>query len=219
MLSNLDDRLRPLITAIICGLVIVLLPSWLPLPTRVILGWDSGAVCLLALILLMILNATPQKMRRRAQTLNASRWAILTVTIAAACASLLAIGLMLKSTPKGSSPSLVTLHLTLSAVTIVCSWVLIHTMFALRYAHSYYRPHTASSTANEKGGLIFPNRKQPDYWDFLYFSFVIGMTSQVSDVQVASSQMRILALVHGVLSFFFNTIIVALSINLIAGML
>jgi len=167
----------------------------------------------------MMFSATPQKMRRRARFQSASRWVILTFVVAAACASLLAIGLMIKSTPKGSPVGLVTLHLALSALTIIGSWLIIHTLFALHYAHDYYRDDSTTPIVDDVEGLDFPNEKQPDYWDFLYFSFVIGMTCQVSDVQVTSRFIRRLSLVHGVLSFFFNTVILALSINLVAGVL
>lgn len=92
-------------------------------------------------------------------------------------------------------------------------------MFALYYAHLYYRDDRESGTEGNVKGLDFPEEKQPDYWDFLYFSLVIGMTCQVSDVQVTSRSMRRLALMHGVLTFFFNTVILALSINIVAGLL
>ena len=217
MLKNLDAKLRLLISIVISGFVFLLLPSSLLLPTRAIIAWDSGFICLLALVWSIMISATPQKMRRRAQRQDASPWIIWNIVIGAACASLLAIGVMLKNTPKGSSITLLTLNLTLSAVTIIASWSLVHTMFALHYAHRYYTDNSATPIVDDTGGLDFPNEKQPDYWDFLYFSFVIGMTFQVSDVQITSRRMRRLALVHAVLSFFFNTVILALSINLIAG--
>jgi len=194
LLSNLNEaRPRLLIAIALFGLILALLPPWLPLLTRVMIAWDAGAVCLLALTFSMMLGATPKQMRRRAQRQDASRWVISSLVIAGACLSLLAIAFLLKNA-KGSSRSLLTLRLALVAGTIVSSWLLTHTVFALHYAHGYY-------------------------WDFLYFSLVIGMTSQVSDVQITSRQLRRLALVHGVFSFFFNTVILALSINLIAGLI
>ncbi len=167
----------------------------------------------------MMNNATPQKMRLRAQAQDEGRLAILSLVVAAACTSLLAIVFMLKDT-KGLPTTILTLHVTLAGVTVICSWLLIHTMFALHYAHDYYHGDRSMSPSEVKaGGLDFPNENQPDYWDFLYFSFVIGMACQVSDVQVISRSMRRLALVHSVLTFFFNTIILALSINIIAGLI
>ena len=217
MLKNLDARPRLLISIVVSGLVYTLLPENLNLPTRIIIGWDSGATCFLALAWSMMLGATPQKMQRSAQRQNEGRLAILTLVVIAACISLLAIGFMLKNT-KGMPETLLVLHVMLAGATVVCSWLLIHTMFALQYAHDYYRNGDRSASETKDEGLDFPQETQPDYWDFLYFSFVIGMTCQVSDVQVTSRSMRQLSLVHGVLTFFFNTVILALSINIVAGL-
>lgn len=219
MPRHLGPQKRLLIAILVSGLFLLVLPSWLLLTTRVVVAWDAGFVCLLTLIWSIMVDATPQQMRYRAEQQDANAWFISSIVIGAACASLLAIVVMLKSTPKGSPTSLVLLHLSLSALTIVTSWLLMHTVFALHYAHSYYRDNRATPTIDDSQGLDFPGEKQPVYWDFLYFSFVIGMTAQVSDVQVTSSSMRRLTLVHGVLSFFFNTVILALSINLVAGFL
>ena len=100
---------------------------------------------------------------------------------------------------------------------MVFSWFLIHTIFTLRYAHIFYgdneeRPHTHAA------GLKFPGDKNPDYFDFAYFAFVLGMTFQVSDVQITSNKLRRMAMWHGLLSFGYNTIMIALTINLIAGL-
>lgn len=188
------------------------------LPTRIIIIWDTGAICFLVLAWVMMNGATPQKMRLRAQRLDNSRLTILIVIVASACASLLAITFMLKG-GKNIPEWILTLHVTLAVLTIVVSWLLMHTTFALHYAYSYYRDRSANLTTDQAEGLDFPGEHQPDYWDFLYFSFVIGMTCQVSDVQIASRSLRRLALVHGVLTFFFNTVILALSINIIAGLI
>jgi uncharacterized membrane protein len=161
--------------------------------------------------------SAPQKMRRSAKAQDESRLAILILVVASACTSLLAIGFMLKDN-KGLPAAILTLHIMLSGVTVLCSWLLVHTMFALHYSHYYYRDES-ETTSEGTGGLDFPSEQQPDYWDFLYFSFVIGMTCQVSDVQITSRPIRRLALVHGILTFFFNTVILALSISIIAGLL
>lgn len=216
MFKNLDARPRLLISILVASLVSGLLPSWLHLPTRILCIWDSGIVCFLVLAWSMMLRATPQKMRRNAQRQDESRLVILSLITAAACASLLAIAFMLRDT-KGISTNVLTLHLTLSLITILGSWLLVHTMFTLHYAHSYYRDGKAPDEG-EGEGLVFPSDNEPDYWDFLYFSFVIGITGQVSDVQVTSRFIRRLALIHGVLSFFFNTVILAMSVNIIAGL-
>jgi len=104
----------------------------------------------------------------------------------------------------------------LGGLAVAASWTLTHTTFSFRYAHLFYGD--ADADPGDDGGLAFPGEPAPDYWDFLYFSFVIGMTCQVSDVQVTSHRIRRLALAHGVLSFLFNTIILALAVNLLASM-
>lgn len=165
----------------------------------------------------VMLRATPETMRLNARRQDEGRLVILGLVTAAACVSILAIGFLLKDTKSGSG-AIVLLHIVLSVVTIVGSWLLVHTIFALHYAYEYYRDESKSLDTDKAEGLDFPSDIEPDYWDFLYFSFVIGMTSQVSDVQIASRSMRRLALLHGILSFFFNTAIVAMSINIIAGL-
>lgn len=203
---------------IISGLAYILAPSWLSSLTRVIITWNAGVFAFLTLAWVMIDSTNPQKMRRNSQRLDENRWTILFLVVGSACASLLAITFMLKGN-KSIPEWQLTLHITLSILTIVFSWLLVHTMFALHYAHLYYHDDRESSSRQQAEGLDFPSEKQPDYWDFLYFSFVIGMTCQVSDVQIASRSMRRLALLHGVLTFFFNTVILALSINIIAGLI
>ena len=210
LILSLNARSRLLIALSLSTLIGVILPQSMRLIARIIAIWDIGSISFLALAFLIMTFADYKKIRQNARRQDEGRFAIFILMVAAACTSLLAIVFLLKDT-KGLSPSLVTLHVVLAVVTVVSSWLLMHTMFALHYAHSYYGHGT--------GGLDFPQEKQPDYWDFLYFALVIGMTAQVSDIQVTSRSMRRLTLIHGVLSFFFNTVILALSINIIAGLL
>lgn len=217
LLKNLKLQPRLILSILVSALVSTLLPSWLYLPTRILCLWNSGMFCFLFLTLSVIMRATPEKMRRNAQAQDEGRLVILILITAAACASLLAIGFLLKDS-KGVSTTVLTLHVALSVLTIIGSWLLLHTIFALHYAHGYYQNGRTLPECKAEG-LDFPNDIEPDYWDFLYFSFVIGMTSQVSDVQITSRAMRRLALLHGVLSFFFNTTLLAMSINIVAGLL
>jgi len=215
--GKLRVRSRLLLSVLLAGVVSVLLPSWFHWPIRILCVWDSGMLCFLALTWSLMVKATPETMQRNAQSEDEGRLTILSLVTAAACASILAIGFMLKDS-KGIPPTILVLHVTLAVVTIVGSWLLVHTIFASHYAHEYYR--TGKSLEECKAdGLDFPSDIEPDYWDFLYFSFIIGMTSQVSDVQVTSRSMRRLALLHGILSFFFNTAIVAMTINTLAGLI
>jgi uncharacterized membrane protein len=138
----------------------------------------------------------------------------------AAFISLFAIIFLLKSIPNESRRGL-NLHILLSIASVFCSWTLIHTLFTLKYAHKYYGAgHQQNDDKISFGkGLDFPGEKTPDFLDFAYFSFVIGMTFQVSDVQITSREIRRLSLLHAFLSFIYNTVIVALSINIISGLI
>jgi uncharacterized membrane protein len=217
MLKQKDARRRILISLIVAGLAYLVLPSSILLVTRIIMTWDVGVICLLILTWNMMNRATPQRMRRDAQIEDESRLTILILFVASSCASLLAIAYILKNS-QGLPQWQLTLHIGLAFVTIIISWLLVHTLFAIHYAHLYYGDSNSNSPAKNAAGLDFPQESQPDYWDFLYFSFVIGMTCQVSDVAISTRPMRRLALIHGVLTFFFNTVILALSINIIAGL-
>jgi uncharacterized membrane protein len=211
-------RPRLLLSALAAALISFILPSWIHLPSRTLCIWDTGMFSFLFLSWAGMLKATPEMMSRKAKLNDDGRFVILSLITAAACASLLAIGFILHDT-KGLSTGPLFLHLALSIGTIIGSWLLVHTIFASHYAKDYYRDDPSTPEIDDMGGLEFPNCPMPDYWDFLYYSFVIGMTSQVSDVQVISRQMRRLTLCHSVLSFFFNTAILAMSINIIAGMI
>ena len=180
---------------------------------RAIIGWDCGIVVFLGLTIAMAARASPETMRRRAALEDESRWVFLALVAAAAFFSMFAIlGLMREAKAAGGSAMI--LLVVLAGVTILLSWLLAHTMFAVHYAHDYFMDLADEGNA----GLLFPGeRGDPDYWDFLYFSFVVGMTAQVSDVQVLTQRWRRLVLAHGLLSFLFNTLILALSINLLAG--
>ena len=224
MLKHLDAKPRLLVAILVAAAVHFLLPQWMQRSTRIIVTWDLGVISFLILVGVMMNNATTQKMQRSSQREDESRWTILALVVAAACASLLAIGFMLTES-KNLSSRLLTLHITLTLVTIVVSWLLIHTMFALHYAHLYYQAQSDRGAFPEgnrsplPNALDFPTENQPDYWDFLYFSLGIGMTCQVSDVPINSPLLRRLVLVHEVLTFFFNTIILALAINILASLI
>ncbi|MGF1933641.1 MAG: DUF1345 domain-containing protein [Nostoc sp. ChiQUE02] len=218
LFKNFDSRPRLIIAVGLAVLVSVILPHSLHLPTRILCAWNSGTDLFLAVTWWKMVEATPEKIRRYAESEYEGHFAIFMLVIAAACASVLAIGFLLTDR-KGLSTILLTLHVILSIMTIVGSWLLVHTMFAVQYAHSYYKYINRNHNEEITGGLDFPHNDYPDYWEFLYYSFVIGMTSQVSDVQTTSRNMRRLTLLHGILSFFFNTTIVAMSINIIASLI
>ena len=210
-------RSRLMLSILVALAVSVLLPSHFSLSTRILCIWNAGMISFLAATWSLMIRAKPKTMRYNAQSQDEGRLVILSLITSAACASTLAIAFILKEA-KGKEISIVIPHVILAVVTIIGSWLLVHTIFAMHYAHEYYQDHQTQSDC-KAGGLNFPEDIEPDYWDFLYYSFVIGMTSQVSDVEITSRSLRRLSLLHSVLSFFFNTAIVAMSINIIAGLI
>lgn len=209
-LSAIRARPRLFLSAALAIAVALALPSSLTVPTRWIIGWDLGVAVFLITALVMMGRADIARMRRRAAQQDEGRGTILTLTVAAACFSVFAIGFELHAA-KGLAPAEADWRIALAALTVVLSWSFTHVMFAMHYAHEYYRGATPS-------GLLFPGDQPPDYFDFLYYAVVVGMTCQVSDVQVTGRALRRLTLGHGVLSFFFNTVVLALAINLAAGL-
>ena len=180
--------------------------DWGPV-TRLLVGWDIGVVLYLVLVGAMIWRSDLEGIRNRALLEDEGALAILMLTALSALASVGAIFAQLGTASSGDHPLLRVAH---AALTIFLSWAFIHTIFALHYAHEFY-----DVTA---GGLSFPaGSPDPDYWDFVYFSFVVGMTSQVSDVAITSQDLRRLVTAHGVLSFVFNAALLALMVNLAAS--
>jgi uncharacterized membrane protein len=184
--------------------------------TQLIASWDAFAISALALAWVSIFVTPHQEIRKRVRRQDvAGPWVTLFV-ILAACAAFLAVIFLLHNDKGGTQPHVV-LHVTLTLLAVLSSWGLVHTVFGLHYAHTFYGD--GEEDAKEPaGGLDFPSEKKPDYVDFAYFSFVIGMTFQVSDVQVTSRGLRQLVLLHGILSFAFNTLILALAINSVTSL-
>jgi uncharacterized membrane protein len=213
MLRHIRARPR-LFVAIAVGLATAaLVPGRPGTALRVVIGWDAAASVFLASVVAMAARATRESMRRRAALEDETRWVFLALMAAAAFFAMFAIlGIMREA--KAAGGTVMVLMTLLAGLTVVLSWLLAHTMFALHYAHGYFN----DLAEDRPPGLAFPaEHDDPDYWDFLYFSFVIGMTAQVSDVQVLTQAWRRLVLAHGLLSFLFNTVVLALSINLLAG--
>jgi uncharacterized membrane protein len=140
--------------------------------------------------------------------------------VATALTSILAIALMLIDNPKDTPDLTVKVQMVLSVLAILSSWFLTHTMFALHYATCYYRNDEITPEKDFVGGIILPNEDDlPDYLDFMYFSFTIGMTSQTSDIAITTPSMRRLALGHGIVSFFFYSVIIAASVGIVSGLI
>jgi uncharacterized membrane protein len=187
--------------------------SW---PESTLITWIAFALAIIIMDWIIILNAHPKEIRKIAKLQDSSRALIFLFVIAAAVISLSAILFLLKAT-KGQEDNVVLGHVLLAMASVIVSWWLVHTLFTMRYAHLFYTSDEGQATPI--GGLEFPGGKEPDYLDFVYFSFVVGMTFQVSDVEISSRHIRRLALIHGVVSFLFNTAIVALSINVVSSLM
>ena len=181
-------------------------------------GWNAFAFVILALDWLIIWTTPQRRIRERAQQEDLSRLVIFIFVVVAACAALFAVGFLIRA-HKDQTGSHFAVHLLLTLSTVVSSWALLHTVYSLRYAHAFYGDSDESGRDKHAGGLIFPGDRAPNYFDFAYFSFVVGMTCQVSDVQIISRRMRRITLFHSILSFAFNTIILALLINTVSGLL
>jgi uncharacterized membrane protein len=200
-------RPRTFISILIGIVAFLLLPGSLRLVTRLLIGWDIFVACYLVLAYIMVFRCGLAHIRRNAVLQDDGRFLILLVTALGAFASIAAIVFELGAM-KGSGPQLI-----LATVTIALSWAMVHTTFALHYAHDYYR-------GAKPGGLQFPSGDEhdhADYWDFVYFSFVIGMTAQVSDVGITDKTIRRTATAHGIISFVFNTALLALMVNIAAS--
>jgi uncharacterized membrane protein len=200
-------RPRTFISMVFGIVAFLLLPSSLRLVTRLLISWDIFVALYLVLVYAMMLRSGLKRIRRNAALQDDGRFLILLVTGFGAFASLAAIIFELGASQR--SPP----QLGLATLTIALSWAAVHTAFALHYAHDYYR-------GANPGGLQFPSgdtREHADYWDFVYFSFVIGMTAQVSDVGITDKTIRRTATVHGIIAFFFNTALLALMVNIAAS--
>lgn len=200
-----------LLIAVIVGIVVAAIPLTLAAPTRILLGWNLGVVLYLGLVQFTMARCDIDRIKRRAAEQDEGAFAILVLSMAATLASLVAIVFELGAAKQGVNHSV--WSPALAGATILLSWAFVHTIFALHYAHEYYGERRDGVI----GGLSFPEDKRPDYWDFMYFSLVIGMTSQVSDVAVTSKSIRRIAMMHGVLSFFFNVSVLALTVNMVSN--
>lgn len=204
--------------AVIALLAFIVLPASLGFAPRLVFAWDLGAAAFMVMAVQLFLSCRDDgSMARNALAQQEGEWTVFSVTLAGVLASFAALSSVLgdaKDMPHGFTRNA---YITGVALTLLLSWLLTHVVFALRYAHEYYEQQPGASRVD--GGLDFPGGLSPDYWDFLYFALVLGMTFQVSDVEITSRKLRRLATVHGLIGFLFNTVIVALTVNIAASLL
>jgi uncharacterized membrane protein len=211
--ARLHDKLG---LAILAGVVVAGLLTLFRVPALppILTGWDTGVALYLALTFFTVARTDIDSIRRRASEEDEGAFAILILSIIATAASLAAIVGELGASKQAQGIDALP-HVALAAITILLSWSFVHVIFSFHYAHEYY----GERRDGKIGGLKFPDDTKPDYRDFLYFSLVIGMTSQVSDVAVTSKIIRRMAAVHGVLSFFFNLTVLALTVNMVSNLI
>ena len=200
-------RPRTFFAIALAVVAVFLLPSSIRLVTRLLIGWDLFVATYIVLVYAMMLRSTLATIRRVAALQDDGRFLIPLLTALGAFASLAAIVSELGEAHHAPA------KLFFATATIALSWAAVHTCFALHYAHEFYR-------GKKPGGLQFPSGNEdehPDYWDFVYFAFVIGMTAQVSDVGITDKTIRRTATVHGIISFLFNTALLALMVNIAAS--
>lgn len=181
--------------------------------TRWLIAWNCGTLLYVLLAAVMMVRSSHDHMRQRAALHDDGQLAILGVVVVAAIASLAAIAgeLVLVTRLQGLTRIL---HVTLAGFTLLSSWAFIQVMFALHYAHEYY----ATLVEGRRPALDFPGDERPDYGDFFYFAAIIGTSGQTADVSLVSKAMRRIGTVHCILAYLFNTTLLALLINIGAGL-
>ncbi|MGM7389034.1 DUF1345 domain-containing protein, partial [Acinetobacter baumannii] len=197
--------------ALIFGVVVASLLAWLTSwkwSTILLASWNGSISLYLLHVWKLMRSADHSQMQQQAKKQDESKWVIMLIVLLAITMSLVAILVQLSQLPSGHYEKLG--HVALALLTIISAWLFMHTVFALHYAHDFYM---ALSRNEENGGLDFPGTEHPTYPDFLYFSYIIGTSAQTADVSITNKHMRLLNLFHAVLSFGFNTTILAICIN------
>ncbi|HBK07089.1 MAG TPA: DUF1345 domain-containing protein [Acetobacteraceae bacterium] len=192
------------------------LPSGWAMTTRGVAAWDVGVVVFLLASAQLFATKSPDGMPAAAEAEQEGEWTIFWITLAVVIVSFVAVSGEFAAL-KGAGATSKGWQITLVALTLFLSWLMTHVTFAYRYAHEFYARDDGGPDVDR--GLTFPGEDEPDYLDFLYFSLVLGMTFQVSDVEVTSRKLRRVATLHGLLSFLFNTVIVAFTVNIAAGVM
>lgn len=199
--------------ALACVVGMLIPPDRVPqAATRLLIAWNVGTCAYLILTAHMCFKSSPEDIQKRARVQAETRVMTILLAILAAAAGVGAIFAEL-SAVKSLQGAAVASHFALAILTIVSSWAFTHTMFALLYAHDYYE----AASRELPTGLAFPDTPNPEYGDFLYFAFIIGTSAQTADVSFTSKPMRRTGLIHSVLSFLFNTTLLALTVNISAS--
>jgi uncharacterized membrane protein len=202
--------------ALAAAIVMIVAPSWLTGTARVVAAYDAAAICLSTAFWTLAMHRDSRHAAHRAATEDPGPRAVLAIVLLSAL-----MGMISAISVLGHGPGTVTANekhvsYALAVTAMLAGWWLIHTIFTFRYAHLFYSDGNDDCTADR--GLIFPGTTNPNDFDFAYFAFVIGMTFQVSDVQITDQSIRRMVLLHGLISFVYNTAIIALGINIVSGL-
>lgn len=187
-------------------------------PLRAALSWDVVVTVYLLLAIAMMWRPDLAQIRARAKVIDIKLPEIVAIVGLAAVISVFSVAKVLAQARDLLMPDRAA-HVAVAALTVFLSWVSMHVIYAVHYAHIFYDPADRSEADKVRGGLEFPGQTEPDYWDFVYFSFVIGMTCQVSDVQITARDMRHLATAQGIIAFFYNAMVVALAVSVSANLI
>ena len=219
MFSLFKHRPRIVVCALVGVAIYFLLPASMRVATRGLVAWNGATLLFFGLVGGLVARSTRQSISAHAALEDENQWVLLLGGIIAAGAAMAAIVSELGVVKEMAGLQKAT-HIALTAATIFSAWAFIHLLFALHYAHEYYAPTPDPDDPVDatRAGLKFPTHAEPTYGDFLYFSFVIGCACATADVETVSRAMRNVALCHGVVAFFFNTIVLALTINIGAGL-
>jgi len=216
---RIDAHYRLIIALAVAAVVFLFNYHRASAPALSLLTWVGCALTIIFMDWVIIITSHPLEVRKIAKLQDSSRTFLFVFISAASIASLVAIIFLFKST-KGVPGAAKNEHILLAMSAVIVSWWMLHTIYTLRYAHLYYDVDTdIDGDVKGIGGLQFPGKQQPDYLDFVYFSFIVGMTFQVSDVNISSRRIRRVCIMHSLMSFAFNTAILALSINVVSGMI
>lgn len=180
----------------------------------IMLTWNVFALCYLILSWIIIIKRPVPEIRKMAKKDDGSAIFVFVLILVSSFASMFTVLLLMLS--ESSQEAKNSLYVPVAVAGMILSWFMVHSIYTVHYAHMYYDDDEI--TGKDATGLEFPGNGKPDYIDFAYFAFVIGCTFQVSDVEISSSKIRKVALVHSLLSFGLNTFVVALTINLIGGL-
>ena len=211
--SGIQKLMLSMCAAAVAYLLLLLLPF--EISSRILLSWDIFCLCMMGLSWLLFFSTSAEDLPTVVEKQDENLKVIFSIVLLAVCFSLFGTLMLIIKTDETEWSKIFEAVISISSIAF--TWFLLHTIFTIRYAHLYHDQNELNTGSNA-GGIDFPGKDSPDYLDFAYFSFVIGMTFQVSDISISSPLIRRFVLLHSLLAFVFNTIIVALTINTVASM-